>query len=122
MIELNADNVLAAIERAVNARGADYVYSAEFGTKCLYVVGGRPACLVGEVLHTDFGIPFEQLARFEDADSLLLELYDEGLVRYSDTAHEMLQQAQAAQDAGRPWGEALAVAQQVAMEATEEVR
>lgn len=107
---------LELLEAAVAERGADYVYPRTFdgtGPSCVYVRGGKPACLVGLAM-TKAGVPIEQLAgwdtRFEsDAHSVLV---DDGLAAV-DVA-EMLAAAQSVQDDGGTWGEALDAAKDFA--------
>lgn len=113
MIELNKENVAEALLAAVKKRGADYRYQSEFGKLCLYVVGKeperKPGCIVGEVLHSSFGVPLDTLDRFPDMiiPGVLNSLAQEGVLTFTGAAKNMLWAAQMAQDYGSTWGTAL---------------
>lgn len=110
-VRLNKSNVTKALRDAVKARGADYVYHDHFGNACFYVVDQKPACLVGEVLATGFGIPIDVLDELETtADDVLDILQSRGVLTYTSDAADMLMRAQEYQDLGEPWGEAVDIA------------
>jgi hypothetical protein len=106
--------VLAAAEAAVAEKGADYVYAKPkdavgmSASECLYVHGEEAGCLVGNVLHR-LGVPLSTLrdcegvhaivalGRVEERDRIILPAWSKS----------MLIRAQAQQDNGETWGDAL---------------
>lgn len=107
-VRLNKANVTKALKDAVKARGRDYVYADEFGSACYYVVDQKPACLVGEVLATSFGIPIDVLEPLDTtAEDVLDTLQHDGVLTCTPTAVDMLMRAQRVQDEAESWGEAL---------------
>lgn len=124
-------DALTALRRAVERRGAEFVYQQHFSSDgpgdCSYVVDTDyigykhvkldqpvPACLIGEALITDLGVP---LAEFlpggnlaDDNDSsfgaLIYVLGNLGFT-FDDAAVEIFCVAQRIQDDGQPWGNAL---------------
>lgn len=111
--ETTEQYVLRLMEEAVALKGADYVYEhqptndpdALAPTTCYYVWDNQPSCIVGHVLHAA-GIPLEELARHEGGSAHIVVAavapHDwDGLVGNA------LNSAQAMQDAGGTWGEAL---------------
>lgn len=115
-IEEARKQLTAAIEK----KGADYVYKAttEGGKSCLYLEYEKvdrdeddlyqyinptgPSCIVGHVLVAK-GVPNLQITRHEgeDAEAACTGVFESSIVRSA------LKRAQAHQDGGHPWGEAL---------------
>lgn len=101
----------AAVEAAVQERGADYVYpeaDPDFISKegvCVYrTPSGEPACIVGLALH-NLGI---EAPGYEDRSINARELmtYMEG-VRFPKKVITAAAVAQDCQDAEKTWGEAM---------------
>lgn len=106
------DQFTAAIRKAVEIRGADYLYpTPEFiernpeyadwrtaGNHCKYQAAGEPACLIGLALHLIDPELVPDEHSFQDADSVLEELgFDPGVARAALTAQTL-------QDEGESWG------------------
>lgn len=113
-IELTVENVTAALDRAIEKRGADYVYPERELATCYYVIDGEPSCLVGEVL-VDLGVPIEKLgepmvntSRFGvlviAGDYLSTAGWDPTLLRVPLNVRRGLSRAQSEQDMGATWG------------------
>lgn len=109
MKTLTYDQALADLTEIVDA-DPDYCYLDHF-EECLYFESGGPACIVGRVLarhgvtSSDVGdLNSERLA------PLRRRLENAGVLSMNDDAFVLLRRAQAVQDYGRPWGEALAFA------------
>jgi hypothetical protein len=102
----------------------DYVYEShpEAGLTCHYVWNGEPDCVVGHVL-VKIGISKADLQYGETRDAkhgkysqgsagnLLQDLRDNGVVWFDRDATTLLGKAQAHQDSGVPWGEAVKYAE-----------
>lgn len=121
MIELTRDLVKKALEAAVAERGSGYVYKPENppmrrsfdgGTMCYYVHSDKdgrefPGCIAGNVLHR-LGVTLHELKQHETtAVSSILENSDSDIEWSYDSRH-ILDAAQSNQDAGDPWGVAVA--------------
>lgn len=129
MIELTTENVLDALEKAVEEKGESFVYSNQDGVSsrnkfgsssgimCHYVhwndrtpVSG---CIAGNVLHR-LGVSLDTLSEHEKRPirSVLEDFEDEGIVTFEDgyKVTMMLSHAQGAQDGGKTWGDALKAA------------
>ena len=65
---IDRDEAIALLERAVNEKGADYVYPDKIN--CLYADGNRPGCIVGHAL-SYVGVSVDQLARLDHAETYL---------------------------------------------------
>jgi hypothetical protein len=99
--------------REVVAERPDYIYEGV----CSYADpdGTCPRCLVGHVLHRH-GFPVADLAAMDEAEdgaACLLPALTGG--RVTPDAAGILYAAQLVQDALRPWSEALAAAEDVAV-------
>ena len=118
------DNVIAAMRKAVETKGEDYVYPKRENAKdnCYYSnEDGTPSCIVGHVLAETTPEAYAQVARTEGrlkrstpADRLFLGAAP-GFLNYpimsdSDRETELLraalEEAQGLQDCGHPWGQA----------------
>lgn len=112
MLTPTHDEVVEAIEAAVQAAGPDFTYRSLPGpddtAKCWYVYGGQPSCLVGQVLHR-LGVSVEMLSTLEDRSvrAAVRVLADHGVLTLSSETIIALRVAQAKQDGGSSWGEAL---------------
>lgn len=120
MLHLDLDKARELVSLAIAEKGEDYVYVNERG-----VSGGAcynvhtdpdgnltPGCLVGHALYLG-GIPLASMGGLRmtsAAGSLLGDLRDEGLLSRSPAAVEWLLDVQLAQDDGKTWGEAVAIA------------
>lgn len=91
------------LERAVQERGANFVYTTDFENGCVYTHHGRPSCMVGLAL-VRAGADASDFENFQGAAASFLP----GLG--GTAAGLVLQDAQLAQDTGETWGQALHVA------------
>lgn len=134
------EEVLAALERAVEAKGADYVDpgSVEAYGSCDYAKHGAPSCIVGHVFDY-LGLDVTKLENGTVQDEVLVErVYvgedgDERLdfdtyrfdpryyrgadlvdpeVEFTKEAVTLMGYAQARQDVGKTWGEAVKFAKE----------
>jgi len=112
-IRITAEQFTTALEAAVEARGADYVYPAdtESGIRaCYYRDGDEPLCLVGDALSRI--LTPEQFVQYvpnrvgPSYQPLASGLLRDKFVVDSDVIWAV-DSAQAAQDGGAPWGKAL---------------
>jgi hypothetical protein len=104
-----------AVKDAVEAKGADYVYSNPGSDRCLYVHGDTPGCIVGHALY-NLGASIDLLRVMDNADESIIDaVYDLELVpagvTMTDKALKFLAEAQMAQDTSAPWGRALETAE-----------
>jgi hypothetical protein len=103
--------VRGLLVRAVEEKGADYVYPDEQKTPkgqlgddlCMYVHDGAPSCIVGHVLHYA-GV---ELEKFEPWEGSRAEIVGEALTEWHPSVLKALGAAQEAQDGGKTWGKAL---------------
>lgn len=127
-VTLTIENVVKAVEEAVELKGSDYVYPSNepdplresvIGA-CQYVRSGAPSCLVGHAL-VSLGVPLNRLASFDlqyanSAKAVLDTLYAEAIIDFENAGEELdeietfLMAAQGKQDEGFTWGEALTAA------------
>ncbi|WP_367137957.1 hypothetical protein [Saccharothrix sp. HUAS TT1] len=104
----------AALQAAVDARGADFTYQSPDGT-CLYVHHDEelgtttPGCLHGFALAV-LGYELDSTHEYTPIRTLLSVLG----VRGDDVLREAAQESQRAQDRGESWGRALEVFDQYA--------
>lgn len=128
---LDTERALALLDAAVADRGADYIYTPPWGeavvngdgTLCLYwhrsavdsSDAGQPGCIAGHVYHAA-GVSGEWLSRNEriDATTVGQRLNDTTILAVTEGARYILNVAQSEQDAGVPWGEAVAYARLIA--------
>lgn len=120
MERITARRALELLTDVVDRAGDDFVYqkldmSDVQGEEdmlpnegCRYAVDDRPSCLVGHVLHRS-GVEMDVLNRLDVAGTSASGLADFGLEVDWD-AGEVLVAAQALQDRGECWGDALAAA------------
>lgn len=102
--ETDAEYVTRLMEAAVELKGEDYVYDQKDpGGMCYYIRDGQPSCIVGHVL-VMAGVEPERigLKEYLGAWRAVPELTD-----WDPDIVKALSDAQAAQDHGAPWGEAL---------------
>jgi hypothetical protein len=108
-IEITYDQAVDLLKRAVAEKGADYVYSkmglndaANVGPRCVYTIDSDPSCIVGHVLVWSgvdpHAIPEGTVCRY---------LLDKVGVSVNNKTLDLLREAQAYQDGGRPWGESV---------------
>jgi hypothetical protein len=109
---INAARALELLAAVVQGR-EDYVYEKvenEDGEGiCVYIHNGQPSCLVGHALVAGGVLTVDQLAAVEISTSAE-DLVGDFPAALSAGAGELLAQAQAQQDNGRPWADALAAA------------
>lgn len=119
MIRLSYDDVIVLASEVLEEKGANYIYGgSELSSgKCRYVRNGEPDCLVGNILHRA-GVSVERLAEADfgmglDASDLCRRLHAEGVLEIEDRGTRFLNYAQALQDNGVPWGDAVERAEEV---------
>jgi hypothetical protein len=97
---LDVEGALALLERAVQEKGEDYVYplSDKRDGICRYAVDYEPSCIVGHVLF--YLGKLDAAIEGASAHTVLHDLA-------TDEAKYLLLVVQRAQDAGKPWGQAL---------------
>lgn len=112
-MKITEEQFTAAMEAAVAERGEDYVYPPQeeegfaddyhtIGGTCLYSdESGKPLCIIGVALSKIDPALVPTHGSTEGASSLLSKMVDSFAVRVA------AQNAQDAQDDGKPWGEAL---------------
>ena len=109
-MDVTRDMAIAAMEEAVALKGADHAVWA-----CSYVQNGEPACLVGYAL-TILGVPMDVLKAMDTPRSAEINtIRVKELLRAQNVTLDwptllVFTTAQARQDNGIPWGEALAAA------------
>lgn len=115
---ITLDNVLDLLEKAVQTRGPDYRYRGQYeDVTCKYEKDGAPSCLVGVALHIA-GVSVDELTAMDKSlepgmgPHWLEENTDNLPISISESATMVLSQAQATQDIGYTWGEALERAKQ----------
>lgn len=89
-------------KRAVERRGADYVYEPDNEGACHYFRGGAPSCIVGHVIW-DLGFTAEQVKEGDSASEVLRALG----VEFDSQTEDFLRSVQALQDVKHPWGYAV---------------
>jgi len=123
---LTMERTLELLDAAVTERGADFVYPEEWkvpsqifsstpGGDCVYVHDGKPACIVGWVLHTH-GVTIEQLRQLEGDSVYALLLHLQPVLEVEPGVGTVLREAQNQQDVGRPWGVAVERARAAAVQ------
>lgn len=117
---IGTEQVLALLDRVVQAKGADYVYPGISGDMCYnFETQGAPSCIVGHVL-AELGVTKDQAAEVRVDGSAGVNDTVEALVKagwkytFSIGAVAVLYKAQNVQDQRQSWGEALAAARRVA--------
>lgn len=118
MSTLTDEQVLETLRQVVAEVGEDHFYNFEvlddgYRLPCVYQQDGAPRCIVGHVLARL--LPDEWLG-LEVVKANLTATRLGGLFSYYDAhmsgpAAHALRAAQRQQDAGKPWGEALAAAE-----------
>ena len=129
----SAEDVLAALTKAVEAEGADYTYEHPLievadeydgaptwvkSDECLYAVpsDGAPSCIVGHAIFTLDPEVFQELARVEDqrGAEVAEDLSDRGYLPpdfWDPRGMAVAAAAQRCQDSGDSWGTALSAAE-----------
>jgi hypothetical protein len=111
-IELDLEQADALIQRAVNERGADFVYpnkwraNGEPSSACLYQVPGepgKPACIIGMIANY-LGV-LDRMPEFEPG----VDALEKAGVKVDEEAAFFLQTVQTSQDTRNPWGDALQI-------------
>lgn len=125
---LTKNAVAATLKELVEEKGADYVYP-QWDQDCEYSQADGPSCIVGYVIARLDPEKFEEIAAFEEdhgsfgvgSFNTYEKTYDEDTDEYvpaydyptlevEDGVISLLRVAQVQQDAGRPWGVAVAEA------------
>ena len=115
------NDVIAALEAVVEKFGPETTYADVFKNvmgidfdpngECAYASpDGQPLCIVGQVI-AHLGLEFPRYENGSPANTIAGDYFDEYFVgQFSDAAIEALDRAQAIQDRGAPWGDALEAA------------
>ena len=116
-ITITAAEARELLTRAVEEKGADYVYPrVDNPDGCLYFESNAPSCIVGHVLAYKGMEPFEDDAEYNA--STVHSLRHRMLFEVdNDRTFEALRTAQTRQDSGSTWGDALRAALSVLDEA-----
>lgn len=100
-----------AIARREELGGVDYIYSnPESGRpSCRYVHDDQTGCIIGEWLHTRYGVSIEQLRDCDDSEDGAAEDIIPALMpnRFDDHAVLVAGRVQYRQDSGVPWVDAV---------------
>lgn len=109
---MNVTQVRALLQRAVDEKGASYIYEAPVPINgCIYFEeseqGMVPSCLVGHVM-SYMGMDYTDIKGEKNNRKTIEMLVNEGYVNVSSLAAEGLRAAQDAQDSGEDWGTSLA--------------
>lgn len=113
MTYTNAE-INAALKKALDAKGEDYVYTERSNGACVYSLGGEPSCIVGHVLHALDPEMFKRVAEFEadpnenDDDTSFSSLATRLGLPFETEQRRALQNVQVQQDCGKTWGSAVA--------------
>lgn len=108
-VEINA-----ALKKALEAKGEDYVYEGWSDGACVYSLAAEPSCIVGHVLHALDPEMFERVAEFEKdynqsgGDNTFSNVVKRLNLPFEAEQHRALQNVQREQDDGRTWGHAVA--------------
>ncbi len=122
LIEIDGPKALELLAEAVEAKGEDYVYPRGDFDGCSYVRDDQPSCLVGHALfRAGLGVDVLRaldVGDYGDSDSAIGEVCKVSADLFgfavTDAAERALRVAQASQDCGVPWGEALEAAKKAA--------
>lgn len=112
--ELTYEDAVLGLKRAIELKGADYVYErVKVSTGdvtvplCVNWDNGQPSCIVGHVLVNEMGVdpddPAAQASQAQSAAGTLVFLD----IKADERTQSLLGLAQIAQDRGTPWGEAV---------------
>jgi hypothetical protein len=108
---LNYKEAVELLNRAVAEKGEDFVYPANRSDPntpaCVYFAEGAPSCIIGHVLAYK-GVPAEKMEGDPINAAPVVSLH----IAQDDSTACLLIDAQINQDAGIPWGEAVALAVQ----------
>lgn len=119
MSKFTDKQVVEALDRAVAAKGVDYVYKnveadGHSGPTCVYALkDGSPSCIVGHVLADIAPDEFKRIAKWEREagdTGIVTYLEDVATALFAPDQAEALTRAQTAQDDGNHWGFARDVA------------
>ena len=104
--------------KKVAAEQPDKVYEKP-GDTCAYEFDGKPSCLVGHAMFR-LGVPLDVI-RLCDNHGAIEHALDEVPTEFDESGDEervyraLLGWAQGAQDSGKPWGEAVAEAEELVL-------
>lgn len=108
------EQINAALSKALEAKGDDYVYENWQDGNCVYSVAQEPSCIVGHVLHALDPEMFKRVAEFEADASENRGDTSFGAVAlrlnlpFEREQRRALQNVQVEQDTGHTWGSAVA--------------
>lgn len=112
MTYTNAE-INAALSKALEANGDDYVYPQAEGA-CVYSLEGEPSCIVGHVLHTLDPEMFKKVEEFErdydqnGGDTSFGAMVAKLGLPFETEQRRALQNVQVQQDMGHTWGYSVA--------------
>lgn len=110
---------LIAVVRRKVAEKPDYIYEQPVPERdtCLYVHDGKPSCLIGQALWEVglIGADLETVDKRHNSDSITVLAQFLGIKGYLDEDELLwLRRVQQQQDDRKPWGRAVAVADDLA--------
>lgn len=133
--EIDVYRAIAMLKRAVELKGADFMYEKRDDGECLYVHEETawndrteqweatdelsPGCLIGTALHLE-GVPLSAFIETgmngEPADAVLGAFEELGVTPFiTESAKDMLGHAQRLQDRNWSWGDAVSQATEAAL-------
>ncbi|AWY05085.2 hypothetical protein SEA_HORTUS1_107 [Microbacterium phage Hortus1] len=104
----------AALKKALEAKGEDYVYEQDGMGGCYYAANGEPSCIVGHVAHALDPEMFKAIEDFESdydksrGDNSFRNVVAGLGLPFRDDQVRALSRVQQEQDTGTPWGTAVA--------------
>lgn len=111
-VTITADDARTLLTRAVEEKGADYIYPrANHPDGCLYFEGDAPSCIVGHVFAYKGMKPLPE--DYNGSTVSGLASYERFFSVDGRRTLRALASAQGTQDAGEPWGDALAIALEI---------
>lgn len=115
---IESNEALEMLRTVVKGR-ENFIYPREWKRKfspsenCVYFTGKTPRCIIGNALHKwGFGVIYEENRAGE------LNGFVDGDVKFTDRALDILEAAQHRQDTNYTWGDALAAAEERAIDSS----
>lgn len=110
-IKITYNDALVLLARAVEEKGADYVYDSGEEVDCVYFKKDeseqwQPSCIVGHVLAYR-GVEADTLVGLDINDDSTYSLVQKKIIDVDHKTDVLLGEAQKHQDLGIPWGVAV---------------